>query len=176
MGAARRTPFDRALLAAALVLALLLGRELASLRASAAAAGGGGASSSGTAPLPAPAERLDRVRALVDGNDAGAREATALLTAEFPRDAAGWELKARFHQGAGERPEAVLAWARAVREEPELADEGGARFRGDLIEALAEEEFARLRAARSRGALAPGEKQELEAVYYLRRRLAGGCE
>jgi hypothetical protein len=128
------------------------------------------------AKAPPPAAELDRVRILVDGNDPAAGQAAARLAELFPQSSEAWTLAARQREGAGDGAGAALAWARAVRLDPALADDKSPRFLGARIGALAEKELARLRALKGGRALAADERGELEAVYYLRRRLAGGCE
>jgi hypothetical protein len=116
------------------------------------------------------------VRVLVDGNDPAAGEAAAGLVARFPGSPEAWTLHARQREGAGDGAGAAVAWARAVRLDPDLADARSPRSLAGRIGELAEKELARLRGLRRERSLDAGEGGELEAVYYLRRRLAGGCE
>jgi hypothetical protein len=139
-----------------------------------------GCAAAGTAGLPAtppPEAELARVRVLVDGNAAAGGEAAAALAREYPASPEALVLLARSLEGRGAPAgEAVRAWARAVEIDPALADARAPRYLGGRIGELAERELARLRDLRRARSLDAAEEAELSDVYYLRRRLAGGCE
>jgi len=174
---ARAPSIDRVSELALLVLAAAIAWQGAALFPPRQGEGSAGAPLASLCPAsPPPSSELDRVRLLVDGNGAGAREAALGLAASFPGSAGAWEILGRFLEGAGEEGPAVRAWARAVRLDPGLGDRGSPAYLGGRIGALAERSLARLRKAKAGRALSPAEGEELDAVYYLRRRLAGGCE
>lgn len=121
------------------------------------------------------ASDLDRARRLVDGNG-DPRDALADLRTRFPGVHEVWALSARHREDIGEKHGAVRDYARAVRLYPDYLEDGSPFYVGARVERLADQVFGELRAARSDGGLSDDQRSTLKAVYFLRRRLAGGCE
>jgi len=98
------------------------------------------------------------------------------LKGNFPGRHEVWALSARFAESEGREGEALTAYARAVRLQPDYLDEKSGLFLGKRIEALTGKIMTELMAARNSQGLDGTGKELLKTVYFLKRRLAGGCE
>ena len=118
---------------------------------------------------------LNDARVLVDSN--GDAEA-ALLTLQrrYPGRHEVWSLSGRYRESLGEESAAINSYARAIRLNGDYLDERSPICLAGRVEPLVERSFARLKDAKRARALTQEEKNLLKAVYFLRRRLAGGCE
>ena len=118
---------------------------------------------------------LNDARVLVDSNgDAGA----VLLTMQhrYPGRHEVWSLSGRYHESLGEDAAAINSYARATRLNGDYLDERSPICLAGRVEPLVERSFVRLKDAKRTRVLTVQEKDLLNAVYFLRRRLAGGCE
>jgi hypothetical protein len=118
---------------------------------------------------------LTEVRMLVDTNR-NAEQGLASLLEGYPGRHEGWALSGRYHEAAGNVSMAVASYAVAVRLEPDYLDENSSLYLGSRIENAAHREFGRLMDLKNSGSLSGEDKALLKQVYFLRRRLAGGCE
>jgi cytochrome c-type biogenesis protein CcmH/NrfG len=98
------------------------------------------------------------------------------LKESFPGRHEVWALAARHWEAQGHDGEALFAYARAVRLQPDYLDEGSGLFLGKRIEMLTAKVMDDLDTARSSRDLDNAGKQLLKTAYFLKRRLAGGCE
>jgi hypothetical protein len=98
------------------------------------------------------------------------------LKGSFPGRHEVWALAARHWEAEGQDNEALVAYARAVRLQPDYLDEGSELFLGKRIQALTVKVMGELDAARSSQGLDSARKKLLKTAYFLKRRLAGGCE
>jgi len=98
------------------------------------------------------------------------------LEESFPGRHEVWALAARHLEYKGRNNEALSAYARAVRLQPDYLDEGSGLFLGKRIEVLTVKVMDELNAARRSQGLDSSGKELLKAAYFLKRRLAGGCE
>lgn len=94
----------------------------------------------------------------------------------FPGRHETWALAGRYAESMGLDSEALAAYARAVRLQPDYLDEGSGLFLGRRIEALTDRVMDDLVRVRKAGGLDAAGKEMLKTAYFLRRRLAGGCE
>lgn len=118
---------------------------------------------------------LGEARILADTN----RDPTPLLT-ELKDDFTGrhevWALAGRYFESRKKEKDALLSYARAVRLQPDYLDERSGLFLGKRIEALTVKVMGDLAAVRSSRPLEKDDRQLLKSAYFLKRRLAGGCE
>ncbi len=119
--------------------------------------------------------RLDAARVIVDTNRQ-ADDALAALKDVYARRHEVWALCARYNEARSQWGTALHDYAYAVRLEPAYLDEGSPLFLGDRIGRLVERRVESLLAAKSSGAFGKEEAAELKTAYFLKRRLAGGCE
>jgi tetratricopeptide (TPR) repeat protein len=94
----------------------------------------------------------------------------------YPEKAQSYVYLARSHVKQGNLGDSIRSYRRAVEMEPDYMDRRTSRYIGDEIKELVEE--GREKFGREK-ALKPKDKEvgkTLEDVYYLQRRLAGGCE
>ena len=98
------------------------------------------------------------------------------LKGSFPGRHEVWAIAARYQEAEGQDSEALVAYARAVRLQPDYLDEGSELFLGKRIQALTVKVMGELDAARSSQGLDSAGKDLLKTAYFLKRRLAGGCE
>jgi cytochrome c-type biogenesis protein CcmH/NrfG len=118
---------------------------------------------------------LRQTRRLADAN--GDPEPLLLeLKGDFPGRHEVWALTARHSESEGRDPEALTAYARAVRLQPDYLDERSGLFLGKRIEVLTARVMDELNTARSDRGLDSDGKELLKTAYFLKRRLAGGCE
>jgi len=118
---------------------------------------------------------LNEARRITDSNgDPG--PLLQVLEGSFPGRHEVWALAARSAEAQGREGEALLDFARAVRLQPDYLDKRSALFLGKRIEALTGKVMAGLDAARTSRVLDGAEKELLKTAYFLRRRMAGGCE
>lgn len=118
---------------------------------------------------------LDEARRQVDTN----RDPTEILTrlkGDFPGRHEVWALSARDEESKGLQAKALASYARAVKLQPDYMDERSDLFLGKRIEALTGSVMERLQSVRKERELDPGEKTLLKTAYFLKRRIAGGCE
>ncbi len=118
---------------------------------------------------------LNDARILVDSNgDADA----ALLTLQrrYPGRHEVWSLSGRYRESVGDVAAAIMRYARAVRLNGDYLDKGSSIYLAGRIESLVDRSFVRLKDIKKARGLTVEEKDLLKAVYFLRRRLAGGCE
>jgi hypothetical protein len=98
------------------------------------------------------------------------------LEESFPGRHEIWALAARHWEAEGQDSEALVAYARAVRLQPDYLDEGSELFLGKRIQALTVKVMGELDAARRSQGLDSTGKKLVKTAYFLKRRLAGGCE
>jgi cytochrome c-type biogenesis protein CcmH/NrfG len=98
------------------------------------------------------------------------------LKESFPGRHEVWALAARHSEAEGSDSEALTAYARAVRLQPDYLDEKSGLFLGKRIEVLTARVMDELDTARSSRSLDSDGKELLKTAYFLKRRLAGGCE
>jgi len=98
------------------------------------------------------------------------------LKGNFPGRHEVWALTARHWEAVGSDSEALTAYARAVRLQPDYLDEKSGLFLGKRIEALTARVMGELNAARNNQGLDSAGEELLRTAYFLKRRLAGGCE
>ena len=120
-------------------------------------------------------ELLREARTLADTNRDPA-PFLAELKESFPGRHEIWSLAGRYFESRGEDGDAILSYARAVRLEPDYLDHRSGLFLGKRIEVLTVKVLEQLAAVRSSRKLDRGEIQLLKTAYFLKRRLAGGCE
>lgn len=119
--------------------------------------------------------RLAQVRRLVDGSGDADRELSDLLEG-YPGRHEAWSLAGRYHEAAGRSAPSLMAYATAVRLQPDYLDDRSGLYLGGRIGKLVDTEMERLSALKRKGSLQPADKAEIKAAYFLKRRLAGGCE
>lgn len=118
---------------------------------------------------------LQEARRKVDSNrDPG--QLLARLQESFPGRHEVWALTARHSESEGRDRDALAAYGRAVRLQPDYLDEKSGLYLGKRIETLTAKVMDDLRATRSSGELDRTGKELLKTAYFLKRRLAGGCE
>jgi cytochrome c-type biogenesis protein CcmH/NrfG len=118
---------------------------------------------------------LSQARRLADSNG----DPEPLLTelkGNFPGRHEVWALTARHRESEGRDGDSLAAYARAVRLQPDYLDERSGLFLGKRIEVLTGRVMDELDTARRRGGLDSAGKELLKTAYFLKRRLAGGCE
>ncbi len=120
-------------------------------------------------------KELGQVRLVVDGNG-DASTLLETLEEKYSGRHEVWSLGARYAEAAGNEPEALLRYARAVRLHPDYLDEGSPDYLGTRIELLNDMAFRRLTVKKRAAGLTEGEAGTLKVVYFIRRRIAGGCE
>jgi len=98
------------------------------------------------------------------------------LEESFPGRHEVWALAGRHAEAKGEDGPALMAFARAVRLEPDYLEEGSGLFLGRRIEALTRRVMGDLKEVRSSRGLNSSEKELIKTAYFIKRRLAGGCE
>jgi len=98
------------------------------------------------------------------------------LEGDFPGRHEVWAITARHSESEGWDAKALAAYARAVRLQPDYLDEKSGLFLGKRIEVLTSKVMDELDTARNSRGLDSDEKQLLKTAYFLKRRLAGGCE
>jgi len=117
---------------------------------------------------------IREVRRKVDGNgDPG--PSLARLVEGYPGRHEVWVVDARYLESAGRDGAALVSYARAVRLEPDYLDEGSELYLGRRIGEVLNRTMGDLLRAREHG-LDEQQRIELDAAYFLERRLAGGCE
>ena len=118
---------------------------------------------------------LDEARRLADTNR-DPEPVLKELKGSFPGRHEVWALAARHSESVGSDNEALVAYARAVRLQPEYMDKKSGLFLGKRIEVLTLRVMGELDTARNSGDLDSAGKNLLKTAYFLKRRLAGGCE
>ncbi len=98
------------------------------------------------------------------------------LKESFPGRHEVWALTARYSESEGRDGDALAAYARAVRLQPEYLDKKSGLFLGKRIKVLTERVMGELDAAKSSQELDSAGKKLLKTAYFIKRRLAGGCE
>lgn len=129
-----------------------------------------------------PAEELARyrillreARTLVDSNGSAGGLLEELIEA-YPGRHEVWALAGRFHEDQRRQGEALVAYARAVRLMPGYLDPLSGLYLGGRIEALTRSVMDHMEDLRAEGTLDSEERELLKTAYYIKRRLAGGCE
>lgn len=118
---------------------------------------------------------LNDARRLVDTNrDPGTT--LGVLKEEFPGRHEVWALAARHEESDGLKGVALVSYARAVKLQPGYLDEKSDFFLGKRIEALTDDVMDRMLMVRKKRALGEEEKKLMKTAYFLKRRIAGGCE
>lgn len=97
------------------------------------------------------------------------------LKKDYPGRHEVWAVSARHEESVGRDGPAVVSYARAVRLEPDYLDENSILYLGRRIEGIVDRIMEDLLEARDNGLDEEG-KVQLKAAYFLKRRLAGGCE
>lgn len=120
-------------------------------------------------------EGLNDARILVDSNG-DARASLLTLQRRYPGRHEVWSLSGRYHEVLGEEAAAIISYARAIRLNGDYLDERSPICLAGRVEPLVDRSFLRLKDAKRNRKLTSGEKDLLDTVYFLRRRLAGGCE
>ncbi len=120
-------------------------------------------------------KELDQVRLVVDSNG-DAVDILEELKKKYPGRHEVWALSARFLEAVGENQQALSHYARAVRLDPGYFDKDSPIYLGHRIKSLNHNVFEDLILKKRRSGLSPGESEYLKIAYFLRRRLAGGCE
>lgn len=95
---------------------------------------------------------------------------------KYPDNPLSYVYLAELHLKQGKLADAVQNYRRAVEMEPDYVDERAPLFRGDEIKEVVKEGVNKFQREKK---LKPKDKEVLRAlkdVYYLQRRLAGGCE
>ena len=98
------------------------------------------------------------------------------LEQAFPGRHETWALSARYRESRGQERDALTAYARAVRLQPDYLDERSGLFLGKRIEALTDKVMEELDRIRTGKGLDSAGKELLKTAYFVKRRLAGGCE
>lgn len=126
-------------------------------------------------------EDLDKFRLLisearrkVDSNGEPGPAMTRLQK-EYPGRHEIWAVSGRYEESVGRDGQAVVSYARAVRLEPDYLDVNSDLYLGRRIERTVDRVLEDLRGDRAHG-LDERDKVRIEASYFLKRRLAGGCE
>lgn len=114
------------------------------------------------------------VRRKVDSNVEPGLTLSRLLR-DYPGRHEVWTVSARYEESAGREGSALVSYAHAVRLEPDYLDRNSDLYLGGRIVRVLDRAMEDLLKARDRG-LDEQEKIQLEAAYFLKRRLAGGCE
>jgi len=118
---------------------------------------------------------LNDARILVDSN--GDANATLLtLQRRYPGRHEVWSLSGRYRENVGDEATAIMSYARAIRLNGDYLDERSPICLAGRVEPLVDRSFVRLKDIKKARGLSVEEKDLLKAVYFLRRRLAGGCE
>ncbi|MFV1956174.1 MAG: tetratricopeptide repeat protein [bacterium] len=120
-------------------------------------------------------KELAQARLVVDG-DGDAADILEELKKKYPGRHEVWALSARFLEVEGKNLEALSHYARAVRLNPNYIEEDSPIFLGHRIKSLTNNVLEDLILKKRRSGLSPGESEYLKIAYFLRRRMAGGCE
>lgn len=120
-------------------------------------------------------EELSSARLLVDGNSSADSELNRLME-KYPGRHEIWSLSARYLEYSGKKLKALTHYARAVRLNSDYLDKNSPIFLGHRIKSLNNNIFEDLLLKKRRSGLSTEESEYLKIAYYLRRRLAGGCE
>lgn len=118
---------------------------------------------------------LEEARRQVDANS-DPEQLLDQLKELYPGRHEVWALVARHRESAGRDHEALSAYGRAVRLYPDYLDERSGLYLGKRIEVLTARVMDELRTLRSEQGLDPPGRELLKTAYFLKRRLAGGCE
>ncbi len=120
-------------------------------------------------------KELAQARLVVDSNG-DAVDILEELKKKYPGRHEVWALSARFLEAVGKNQQALSHYARAVRLDPGYFDKDSPIYLGHRIKSLNHNVFEDLILKKRRSGLSPGESEYLKIAYFLRRRLAGGCE
>ncbi len=120
-------------------------------------------------------EELKKARLLVDGNKDAENDLARLLE-KYPGRHEVWSLSARYREYSSDNLKALSHYARAVRLDPDYLDKKSPIFLGHRIKNLNNNVFDDLLLKKRRSGLSAEESEYLKIAYFLRRRLAGGCE
>ncbi|TNF49451.1 hypothetical protein EP232_01475 [bacterium] len=120
-------------------------------------------------------EGLNDARILVDSNG-DADTALMKLQRRYPGRHEVWSLSGRYRESVGDETAAIMGYARAVRLNGDYLDDRSPICLAGRVEPLVDRSFIRLKDVQKTRGLTVEEKDLLKTVYFLRRRLAGGCE
>jgi hypothetical protein len=118
---------------------------------------------------------LKDTRILVDSNG-DAEAAVKDLRGRFPGRHEVWSLSGRYWESVGDEPGAIMDYARAIQLNGDYLDDRSSLYLGGRIQRLVDRSFVSLTEKKRDQGLTGEEKNLLKTVYFLRRRLAGGCE
>lgn len=110
------------------------------------------------------------------GDLAQAKEALEAIMTKYPENAQSYVYMAQIHLEEGKLGESIQKYRHAVETDPDLVDERTPFFIGDKLENIVKEGTEKFKREKE---LKPGDEtvdKVLKDVYYLQRRLAGGCE
>ncbi len=105
-----------------------------------------------------------------------AMEELRKILAQHPKDAYGLILEARLYYRQGHLADAIHTYRKAIEMDPDYVDRKTPLYIGDEIMKIIEGSRAKLHRERK---LKPGDtkiKVAIDDIYYLQRRIAGGCE
>jgi len=120
-------------------------------------------------------KELTQARLVVDG-DSDAAEILEKLKKKYPGRHEVWALSARFLETVGKNQEALSHYARAVRLNSDYLEKDSPIFLGHRIKSLTNNVLEDLILKKRKSGLSPEEVEYVKIAYFLRRRLAGGCE
>jgi len=110
------------------------------------------------------------------GDLAQAKESLEGIMTKYPNNAQSYVYLAQIDLKKGKLGEAIQDYRKAVEMDPDLVDERTPFFIGDKLENIVNEGTEKFKREKE---LKPGDEivdKVLKDVYYLQRRLAGGCE
>jgi len=118
---------------------------------------------------------LNDARILVDSNG-DVEAALTDLRDRYSGRYEVWSLSGRYWESVGDEPGAIMDYARAVQLNGDYLDDRSSIYLGGRIQRLVDRSFVSLTERKRDQGLTGEEKNLLKTVYFLRRRLAGGCE
>jgi predicted Zn-dependent protease len=120
--------------------------------------------------------KLKEARKFLEAGNLGKAEAMALaLKARYPYEGGPFMLMGDIHWRRQEPLEAVYEYRKAVDLNPDYLDKKTPLFQGRKLKMVVQEAEARVRVQLRQSPQDKGLKEALKVIYYLRRRIAGGC-
>jgi tetratricopeptide (TPR) repeat protein len=98
------------------------------------------------------------------------------IVKSHPEKSLSYVYLAQLHVEQGKLADSIHSYRRAVEMEPDYVDPRTPLFMGDEIKKLVKEGMEKLEREKTLKPKDEGVRQALKDVYYLQRRLAGGCE